>query len=179
MLTPSFLRAPRTACTLHSRAYSAAFKARKPKPHSSASASSSAPHYPAQHPALASSESSPASQTALNPAVARGRPAPTRGRPLPPTPGSSTLAAAAARRTTPPVKDLPKREPPLVEAAREKTVKDRTLFESYLVLPPRVRLYFWLALGAFATVGLYAGDWLIPESEEEKLAHGEQAVILR
>jgi hypothetical protein len=36
------------------------------------------------------------------------------------------------------------------------------------VLPWRTRLYFWLAVTAISLVGLYAGDYLVPETEEEK-----------
>ncbi|GAA5871125.1 hypothetical protein JCM1840_007598 [Sporobolomyces johnsonii] len=128
---------------------------------------------------FARASSSTSSRPAQKPPVARLRPASTRGRdpqPAPASPRTLAAPAAAARRTAPPAQELPRREPPFVEAARKKMVKDRTIFESYLVLPAKTRLYFWLAVGAFATVGLYAGDWLIPESEEEKLAHGEQAV---
>lgn len=53
---------------------------------------------------------------------------------------------------------IPKREPPLVAQARAKSVKQRSLFESYLVLDSRTRLRISLALGAFALIGLYAGD---------------------
>ncbi|GAA5886545.1 hypothetical protein JCM3774_003453, partial [Rhodotorula dairenensis] len=59
------------------------------------------------------------------------------------------------------------REPPLVERARQKTVGQRSIWESYLVLPWNVRLALWLGIAAFATVGLYAGDYLYPVTESE------------
>jgi hypothetical protein len=43
------------------------------------------------------------------------------------------------------------------------------------VLPPKTRLYLSLALGALGLVGLYAGDWLVPETQEEKKLKGETA----
>lgn len=43
------------------------------------------------------------------------------------------------------------------------------------VLSWKTRLYLWLGLGAFALVGLYGGDYLFPETEEEKIARGEKA----
>ena len=79
-------------------------------------------------------------------------------------------------------------EPPLVEAARKKSVKQRNVWESYLgesiwlryqigeahwwrfrlvVLGWKPRLYFSLGLGAFALIGLYGGDVLVPEVEEK------------
>ncbi|POY73148.1 hypothetical protein BMF94_3841 [Rhodotorula taiwanensis] len=64
------------------------------------------------------------------------------------------------------------REPPLVERARQKTVGQRSVWESYLVLPWNVRFGLWLGIGAFATIGLYAGDYLFPPEEGEL----EQAV---
>ena len=42
------------------------------------------------------------------------------------------------------------------------------------VLDPKTRLYFSLGLMAFAAIGLYMGDKLVPESEEEKVARGEK-----
>lgn len=36
------------------------------------------------------------------------------------------------------------------------------------VLSWRTRLIFWLSVAAVAAVGLYAGDTLVPESEEER-----------
>ncbi|GAA5886342.1 hypothetical protein JCM16303_002505 [Sporobolomyces ruberrimus] len=65
------------------------------------------------------------------------------------------------------------REPPLVEAARKKSVKQRNVFESYLVLSWRTRLYFWVAIGIVAVAGLYGGDYIVPETDEEKAAKGE------
>ncbi|GAA5982321.1 hypothetical protein JCM10908_006598 [Rhodotorula pacifica] len=59
------------------------------------------------------------------------------------------------------------REPPLVERARQKTVAQRSVWESYLVLPWNVRLSLWLGIAAFATVGLYAGDHFYPVEEGE------------
>ncbi|BGP49312.1 hypothetical protein JCM10450v2_005197 [Rhodotorula kratochvilovae] len=65
------------------------------------------------------------------------------------------------------------REPPAVQAARKKSVAERNVWESYLVLNWRTRLYLWLGLGAFALVGLYGGDYIFPETDEEKAARGE------
>ncbi|GAA5907120.1 uncharacterized protein JCM6883_006145 [Sporobolomyces salmoneus] len=78
-----------------------------------------------------------------------------------PTPGTSTLSAS--KRTS-----LPVREPPLVERAKQKSVKQRNVFESYLVLNWKTRLYLWLGIGASALVGLYGGDYLVPETDEGK-----------
>lgn len=39
-----------------------------------------------------------------------------------------------------------------------------------VVLDPKVRLYFSLGLMAFAALGLWGGDYLVPETEEEKQA---------
>lgn len=36
------------------------------------------------------------------------------------------------------------------------------------MLDPKTRLYFSLGMMAFAAIGLYLGDSLVPESEEEK-----------
>ncbi|KDE09852.1 hypothetical protein MVLG_00250 [Microbotryum lychnidis-dioicae p1A1 Lamole] len=59
-------------------------------------------------------------------------------------------------------------EPPLVAQARAKTVKQRNVWESYLVLPPRTRLYISLGVFVFALIGLYGGDYLVPETEVER-----------
>ncbi|KAI5480422.1 hypothetical protein MNV49_000997 [Pseudohyphozyma bogoriensis] len=59
-------------------------------------------------------------------------------------------------------------EPPLVEAARNKSPKQRNVWESYLVLDPKTRLYFSLGMMVFAAIGLWAGDYFVPETEEEK-----------
>ncbi|BGP58361.1 hypothetical protein JCM8202_001862 [Rhodotorula sphaerocarpa] len=59
------------------------------------------------------------------------------------------------------------REPPLVERARKKTVGERSVWESYLVLPWNVRLGLWMGIGAFALVGLYGGDYLFPADAED------------
>ncbi|GAA5901995.1 hypothetical protein JCM8208_006658 [Rhodotorula glutinis] len=67
------------------------------------------------------------------------------------------------------------REPPAVAAARSKSVGERSVWESYLVLNWQTRLYLWLGLGAFALVGLYGGDYFFPETAEEKAARGELA----
>ncbi|GAA5855981.1 hypothetical protein JCM9279_001396 [Rhodotorula babjevae] len=67
------------------------------------------------------------------------------------------------------------REPPAVAAARSKSVGERSVWESYLVLPWQTRLYLWLGLGGFALVGLYGGDYFFPETAEEKAARGEIA----
>ncbi|BGP33105.1 hypothetical protein JCM10296v2_004894 [Rhodotorula toruloides] len=56
--------------------------------------------------------------------------------------------------------------PVAVARAKEKTVKDRTIFESYLVIPAPTRLKIWLAVGAFAALGLYMGDRLVPEEDD-------------
>lgn len=37
------------------------------------------------------------------------------------------------------------------------------------MLDPKTRLYFSLGLMAFAVIGLYAGDWLVPDEEGEGL----------
>lgn len=36
------------------------------------------------------------------------------------------------------------------------------------VLPPETRLKFSLALFAVGLIGLYAGDWFVPETEQER-----------
>ncbi|SCV73461.1 BQ2448_7387 [Microbotryum intermedium] len=59
-------------------------------------------------------------------------------------------------------------EPPLVAQARAKTVKQRNVWESYLVLPPKTRLYISLGVFVFALIGLYGGDYLVPETEVER-----------
>ncbi|BGO92434.1 hypothetical protein NBRC10512_000518 [Rhodotorula toruloides] len=56
--------------------------------------------------------------------------------------------------------------PVAVARAKEKTVKERTIFESYLVIPAATRLKIWLAVGAFAALGLYVGDRLVPEEDD-------------
>ncbi|KAM0747289.1 hypothetical protein T439DRAFT_383425 [Meredithblackwellia eburnea MCA 4105] len=66
-------------------------------------------------------------------------------------------------------------EPPLVAAARAKTVKQRNVFESYLVLDPKIRLYFWLGTIVFALVGLYGGDYLVPDATEKE--DGESEIV--
>lgn len=40
-----------------------------------------------------------------------------------------------------------------------------------LVLDPKIRLYFSLGLMVFAGIGLYAGDIIVPLTEEEKEAN--------
>lgn len=39
------------------------------------------------------------------------------------------------------------------------------------MLDPKIRLYFSLAVMAFAGIGLWAGDRLVPLTEEEKEAN--------
>ena len=57
-----------------------------------------------------------------------------------------------------------RREPPLVEQARKKSVKQRSIWESYLVLDSRTRLLFSLGLGAVGLIGLYVGDMVQEEA---------------
>lgn len=40
----------------------------------------------------------------------------------------------------------------------------------------KTRLYFWVVMGAVAVAGLYGGDYLLPETEEEKIAKGEKSI---
>ncbi|GAA6009679.1 hypothetical protein JCM11491_001056 [Sporobolomyces phaffii] len=135
--------------SLGPRAYSVASKSRRTKPAFTFASSQSSPN-PGPS-AAAPLEAIPTARSTPNSV---------------PNPGSSTLARPS--RTT------LAREPPLVEAARKKSVKQRNVFESYLVLNWRTRLYFWLVIGGVAVAGLYGGDYLLPETEEEKGAKGEQ-----
>lgn len=82
-----------------------------------------------------------------------------------PTPSPSTTSEPKAPSHPSP---FYRPEPPLVAAARKKSVKQRNVWESYLVLSPTVRLYFCLGLMVFAGIGLWAGDKLVPLTEEEK-----------
>ncbi|BGP25573.1 voltage gated chloride channel domain-containing protein [Rhodotorula toruloides] len=56
--------------------------------------------------------------------------------------------------------------PEAVARAQEKKIRDRSIFESYLVIPAATRLKIWLAVGAFAAFGLYAGDRLVPAEDD-------------
>ncbi|GAA5970163.1 hypothetical protein JCM8115_000762 [Rhodotorula mucilaginosa] len=90
--------------------------------------------------------------------------------PAPSLPKRRGTPPTSARQPPPPPPVRPRaavREPPLVERAREKTVGERSVWESYLVLPWNVRLALWLGIAAFATVGLYAGDYFYPVEEDE------------
>ncbi|GAA5833573.1 hypothetical protein JCM3766R1_002577 [Sporobolomyces carnicolor] len=136
----------RTCIQSSTRSYSVASKSRSPKPR--IAFESSTP--PLRH------QSIPDSATTRAIPTARSTPSSV------PNPGSSTLAASRQHPTT--------REPPLVEAARQKSVKQRNVFESYLVLNWKTRLYFWLVIGGVAVAGLYGGDYLVPETDEEKAA---------
>ncbi|GAA5995668.1 hypothetical protein JCM5350_007796 [Sporobolomyces pararoseus] len=129
------------------RAYSIASKSRRSKPAFN----------------FESTSSSPSAGTPLE-SIPTARSTPSNV----PNPGSSTLAGAAAKRDP-----VGMREPPLVEAARKKSVKQRNVFESYLVLNWKTRLYFWLVIGGVAVAGLYGGDYFVPETEEEKKLKGE------
>ncbi|GJN90096.1 hypothetical protein Rhopal_003095-T1 [Rhodotorula paludigena] len=107
---------------------------------------------------------------------AASSPSSPRTRPQPPSaPHTSAWAPPSRPANARTAKPEPYREPPLVERARRKTVQERSVLESYLVLSWKTRLYLWLGLGAFALVGLYGGDYLFPETEEEKVAKGEKA----
>ncbi|GAA5939958.1 uncharacterized protein JCM15063_004355 [Sporobolomyces koalae] len=132
---------------LGSRAYSAASKARRTRPAITFPSTDATP-----------STTTPSSASEQLP-TARSTPT-NLG-----TPGSSTLVRPDSQRV---------REPPLVEQARKKSVKQRNVFESYLVLSWKTRLYFWLVIAGVATAGLYGGDYLLPETEEEKIAQGLQ-----
>ncbi|KAJ7170192.1 hypothetical protein C8R46DRAFT_226512 [Mycena filopes] len=59
---------------------------------------------------------------------------------------------AKIKRQPVPEKPLPKRVPA--------QVADRTLWDSYLALPPKTRLQFSLAVGAFALTGLAVSNYL-------------------
>ncbi|KAK4054955.1 hypothetical protein OIO90_003296 [Microbotryomycetes sp. JL221] len=59
-------------------------------------------------------------------------------------------------------------DPPLVSAARKKKTSQRSIWESYLVMPAETRLKLSLALFAFGLIGLYGGDYLVPPTETEK-----------
>ena len=80
-------------------------------------------------------------------------------------PNPSSLESATTNPSNP--AELRRREPPLVEQARKKSVKQRSIWESYLVLDSRTRLLFSLGLGVVGLVGLYVGDLV---QEEEVLA---------
>merc|ERR1719487_959305 len=107
-----------------------------------------------------SSKSTPEQLVQQHPAF-RQPTAPAPSRPKQRTPAPVARAAPIQSRAA------PLREPPLVERARKKTVAQRSVWESYLVLPWNVRLALWLGIAAFATVGLYAGDYFYPVEVDE------------
>ncbi|GAA5999710.1 uncharacterized protein JCM10292_003712 [Rhodotorula paludigena] len=164
-------RHPLCTCT---RAYSVASKARKQHKLPAASSPSSPrarPQPPSapQTSAWAPPASAPAPEQSAAPSIASAAAAPKR-------PISVATPFAQSRPSNPrTAKPETYREPPLVERARRKTVQERSVLESYLVLSWKTRLYLWLGLGAFALVGLYGGDYLLPETEEEKIARGEKS----
>ncbi|KAJ8456135.1 hypothetical protein ONZ51_g12260 [Trametes cubensis] len=53
----------------------------------------------------------------------------------------------------------PEQKPPEFRF-RTKPVQERTIWESYAVLPARTRLYVSLGITAFAAIGLYVSDQL-------------------
>ncbi|KAM0791680.1 hypothetical protein ACM66B_003956 [Microbotryomycetes sp. NB124-2] len=59
-------------------------------------------------------------------------------------------------------------DPPLVSKARAKTTKQRSIWESYLVMPAETRLKLSLALFAFGLIGLYGGDYLVPPADKDE-----------
>ncbi|GAA6043577.1 hypothetical protein JCM8097_005262 [Rhodosporidiobolus ruineniae] len=127
---------------------------------------------------LAASSSSLTTRT-LSSTPSRLRSEPAEKRPQPswvrqPGPPSSSPSPSPARRN--PTDEVTYREPPLVERARNKTVGQRNVFESYLVLPWNIRLTFWLTIAAVALAGLYGGDWLFPPDEAEKEGKGAMEV---
>lgn len=65
---------------------------------------------------------------------------------------------------------------PLVQKARSKSVKQRSIWESYLVLDSRTRLLFSLGLGVVGLVGLYLGDLVQDEQGGEDTVGVETAV---
>ncbi|TNY24385.1 hypothetical protein DMC30DRAFT_413321 [Rhodotorula diobovata] len=149
---------------------SIASKARKFKPPISTPASHA--HHPPAHPPQPAAWIPPtgeagAAQGTLSDAsrAAKAHQSSSRAIPLA-TPFDAPRGAGRPRRDE-------YREPPAVEAARKKSVAERNVWESYLVLPWQTRLYLWLGLGAFALVGLYGGDYFFPETDEEKAARGE------
>ncbi|GAA5922959.1 hypothetical protein JCM3775_006200 [Rhodotorula graminis] len=148
-------------------ARSIASKARKFKPPISTPTShvNPPPVHPRPHTWVPPSGDQAAAQGSLGPAADPHHP-----RPIPrATPFDAPRGGALQRRPG------EYREPPAVAAARRKTVGERNVWESYLVLPWQTRLYLWLGLGAFALVGLYGGDYFFPETPEEKAARGEIA----
>ncbi|KAK4050591.1 hypothetical protein OIV83_003317 [Microbotryomycetes sp. JL201] len=58
-------------------------------------------------------------------------------------------------------------DPPLVSKARAKTTRQRSIWESYLVMPAETRLKLSLALFAFGLIGLYGGDYLVPPADKQ------------
>ncbi|KAK4704315.1 hypothetical protein P7C70_g1895, partial [Phenoliferia sp. Uapishka_3] len=101
---------------------------------------------------------------------------PTHLRARPSSPPTSASAPSPRRASTPPLpqphplshrepshpKPWDRPEPPLVAAARAKTVKQRNVWESYLVLDPKSRLYFSLGLMAFALIGFTSACQRLP-----------------
>ncbi|GAA5920118.1 hypothetical protein JCM6882_002638 [Rhodosporidiobolus microsporus] len=158
----------RTCPGCYTRPYSAASKSRSARPRPRPAA--------ATPPATARAAPEPAAgapPTSSAPPSSPAQPAP---RPQPswvrqPGPPSSSSSSSANPR---PAQEL--REPPLVEAARKKSVSQRNVFESYLVLPWSTRLRFWLLVGAVGVVGLYGGDWLFPDEEGKGKGEGGGAV---
>ncbi|GAA6061133.1 hypothetical protein JCM10212_001733 [Sporobolomyces blumeae] len=169
----------RPTCSLcfssSSRVLSVASKSRRSRPPPSFGSSSSSPLSNRSRPGPPLLPDDARLEDATGPATPRS----STTRPSASRVGSATLARSAAtpdsntsrRGVRPP---LPVREPPLVEKARQKSVKQRNVFESYLVLDWKTRLYFWLVIGGTAVIGLYGGDYLYPESDEEKVAKGGQ-----
>ena len=64
----------------------------------------------------------------------------------------------------------------MVQKARSKSVKQRSIWESYLVLDSRTRLLFSLGLGVVGLVGLYLGDLVQDEQGGEDTVGVETAV---
>ncbi|GAA5994021.1 hypothetical protein JCM11641_000047 [Rhodosporidiobolus odoratus] len=133
--------------------------------------STDSPSSPSHPPTSAATSASPS--TAQPPPAKRPQPSWVRSpgpphAPSPISPPRRTVGALEKIRTAwNKQSHTPYREPPNVAKARKKTVGQRNVFESYLVLPWNVRLYFWLALGAFAAIGMYVGDELVPAAEDE------------
>ncbi|GAA5848810.1 hypothetical protein JCM8547_006351 [Rhodosporidiobolus lusitaniae] len=126
---------------------------------------------------------SPQETSGTSPAPSRAsRPLPQK-RPQPdwvrkPGPPSAVGSSSSSTRSGAREEHRGYREPPLVEQARKKSVGQRSVFESYLVLPWNTRLIFWLTVGAIGVLGLYGGDYLVPESDDEK-KEGEVKVAAR
>ncbi|ORY62704.1 hypothetical protein BCR35DRAFT_308929 [Leucosporidium creatinivorum] len=151
------------ASTSTARFYSVASKARKGRPAPSASA--------AARPSPSTTYTAPLS---ASPSPLYSHPAAIAAAGT--TPGSSTLVQQDKGKGKASPDDAGWRdslskgswaEPPLVAKARGKTVKQRNVWESYLVLPAQTRLYLSLGLFAVGLIGLYGGDWLVPDTAEE------------